>query len=181
MTDTKNIILQLKEVREEKGLSLNDILKMVEEKEAFPPSRSTIQRLFAEGSEEQSFKYEETIRPIANVLLDIENIEDDDDMDVKAMKALLKYKIQRIEDLERQVEQLSAALNREKVRYHEKLDKERDSYQRRIDFLTHQIELKDVRMDQLLEAVFKKDEQYKEILSLVLSCPARLKENCNDD
>ena len=175
MTDTKNIIMQLKEVREEKGLSLNDILKMVEEKEQYPPSRSTIQRLFAEGSEEQSFKYEETIRPIANVLLDIENIEEDDNMDVKAMKALLKYKIQRIEDLERQVEQLTAALNEEKLHYLEKKEKVRESYQKRIDFLTHQIELKDTRMDQLLEAVFKKDEQHKEMLKLILSCPAQTK------
>ena len=143
MTNTKDIIMQLKEVRIEKGLSLNDILRMVEEKEQYPPSRSTIQRLFAEGSENQSFKYEETIRPIANVLLDIENIEEEDDVDVRGMKVLLKYKIRRIEELEQQ-------LDREKLRYHEKLDKERERFNRSIEFLKNQIELKDKRIDQLM-------------------------------
>lgn len=143
MTNTKDIIIQLKQVREEKGLSLNDILSMVEEKEQYPPSRSTIQRLFAEGSEEQSFKYEETIRPIANVLLDIENIEEEDGVDVRGMKVLLKYKIRRIEELEQQ-------LDREKLRYHEKLEKEREQFRRSLDFLKNQIELKDKRIDQLM-------------------------------
>ena len=143
MTNTKDIIIQLKQVREEKGLSLNDILSMVEEKEQYPPSRSTIQRLFAEGSENQSFKYEETIRPIANVLLDIENIEEEDGVDVRGMKVLLKYKIRRIEELEQQ-------LDREKLRYHEKLDKEREQFRRSLDFLKNQIELKDKRIDQLM-------------------------------
>lgn len=143
MTNTKDIIIQLKQVREEKGLSLNDILSMVEEKEQYPPSRSTIQRLFAEGSEEQSFKYEETIRPIANVLLDIENIEEEDTNDVKGMKVLLKYKIRRIEELEQ-------LLDREKLRYHEKLEKEREQFRRSLDFLKNQIELKDKRIDQLM-------------------------------
>ena len=180
MTNTKDIIIKLKEVREEKGLSINNILDMVEEAEAYPPSRSTIQRLFAEGSENNSFKYEETIRPIARVLLDIENIEEDDDMDIKAMKSLLKYKMQRIEELERTNSDLQAALTKEKLKYHEKLDKEREQYRKSIEFLKNQISLKDKRMDQLLEAVFVKDQKHDELLKLILSCPARQKMNCED-
>lgn len=159
MTNTKDIIIQLKQVREEKGLSLNDILSMVEEKEQYPPSRSTIQRLFAEGSEEQSFKYEETIRPIANVLLDIENIEEEDTNDVKGMKILLKYKIRRIEELEQQ-------LDREKLRYHEKLEKEREQFRRSLDFLKNQIELKDKRIDQLMS-------DNSSFTNHIMNCPYR--------
>lgn len=92
MTNTRDLIIKLKEVREEKGLSFGDILDLMEKNGDFL-SKSTISRVFADGSEEQSFRYEETIRPIANALLDIENIEDTDDMDVRAMKSLLKYKI----------------------------------------------------------------------------------------
>ena len=160
MTNTKDIIIELKEVRESKNLSYTDIMRKMEENGDYI-SKSTLSRVFAEGSEELSFKYEETIRPIANALLDMETIEDSDDMDVRAMKSLLKYKIQRIEELEDQIDKLQAALDKEKVKYHEKLDKEREQSRRSIEFLKDQISLKDKRIDQLLEAVFEKDKQLK--------------------
>ena len=169
MTNSKDVILKLKEVREEKGLSYNDILDLMEKNGEYL-SKSTLSRVFAEGSEEIKFRYEDTIRPIANALLDIENNEDDDDMGIRAMKSLLKFKMQRIEELERQVEHLEASLNKEKVKYHEKLDKEREQSRRSIEFLKEQISLKDKRMDQLLEAGFQKDSQHKEMLAKVLKC-----------
>lgn len=172
MTNTKDIIIKLKEVREEKNLSYTDILNLMEKNGDFV-SKSTLSRVFAEGSEELSFKYEETIRPIANALLDIETIEETDNMDVQAMKSLLKYKIQRIEELEKQVKNLESALDKEKIKYHEKLDAEREQYFRRIDFLKEQVALKDKRMDLLLEAVFQKDKQQKELLESILNCPCR--------
>lgn len=172
MNSTKDIIIKLKEVREEKGYSFSDILKLMEDNGDFL-SKSTISRIFAEGSEENSFRYEETIRPIAKALLDIEDIEEEDNTDVRAMKSLLKYKIERIEELERQIEQLELSLAEEKVKHHEKLDKEREQHQKSIEFLKNQIDLKDKRMDQLLEAVFTKDIQHKELLDVILSCPAR--------
>ena len=181
MTNTKEIISKLKEVRDEKGLSYNDILRIMEEKNIYPVSISTLSRVFSEGSEELGFNYEQTIRPIAEALLDIEEIKDDDDMDVQAMKSLLKYKIKVIEDLEKELKETKALLANEKIKYHEKLDKEREEFKKRTDFLTHQIELKDKRMDQLLEAVFMKDQKHDELLKLILSCPARNKTNCEDN
>ena len=169
MTNTKDIIIKLKEVRDERGLSYNDILSLMEKNGDYL-SKSTISRVFGEGSEDLSFRYEETIRPIANALLDIETIEDSDNMDVQAMKSLLKYKIQVIEDKEKRIVELEAALANEKVKYHEKLDKEREQYSKRIAFLMEQINLKDKRMDQLLEAVFTKDKQHAELLERVLVC-----------
>ena len=174
MTNTRDLIVKLKEVREEKGYSYNDILDLMEKNGDFL-AKSTISRVFAEGSEEMSFRYEETIRPIANALLDIENIEDTDDMDVKAMKSLLKYKIQRIEDLEKQLEHLQTALDKEKLKSHEKLEKERERFNKSIDFLKNQIDLKDKRMDLLLEAIFIKNTQHNEIMDAVMSCPLREK------
>lgn len=178
MTNSKDVILKLKEVREEKGLSYNDILALMEKNGDYL-AKSTISRVFADGSEENSFRYEETIRPIANALLDIEDIEEDDTTDTRAMKSLLKYKIERIEELERKIEQLELSLAEEKIKYHEKLDKERELHQRSIEFLKNQIDLKDKRMDQLLEAVFKKDSQHKELLDVILACPARQGGDCN--
>ena len=165
MTNTKDIIIKLKEVREEKGYSYNDILELMEKNGDFL-AKSTLSRVFAEGSEELSFKYEETLRPIANALLDIDTIEDDDTLDTQAMKLMLQFKSDKIRELE-------ASLNHEKVKHHEKLEKEREQSRRSIAFLKDQIRLKDIRIDQLLEAVFKKDEQQRELLERILTCPCR--------
>lgn len=169
MTNTRDLIIQLKEVREEKGLSYNDILSLMEKNGDYL-SKSTISRVFSDGSEELSFRYEETIRPLAKVLLDIETIEDDDNLDTRAMKSLLKYKIQRIEELERQLEKLECDIVKLKLSNHEKMEAERRIYDKRIDFLKTQIDLKDKRMDQLLEAVFQKDKLYNELLEKTLKC-----------
>ena len=90
MAKQRDIIIKLKEVREEKGLSLNEIVSLVEKNGDFI-SRSSVQRVFSDGSEDISFRYDDTIRPIANALLDIDTIEDEDEIDTKAMKSLLQY------------------------------------------------------------------------------------------
>ena len=172
MTNTKEIILKLKEVREEKGLSYGDILELMEKNNDFL-SKSTISRVFSEGSENLSFRYEETIRPIAKALLDIETIEDDDDVDVQAMKSLLQYKIKRIEDLEQQIEQLEADFDKERLKFHEKMEHEREQWSKSIDFLKNQVSLKDQRIDCLLDAVQVKDAKLDELMNLILSCPCR--------
>ena len=53
MTNTRDIIIKLKEVREEKNLSITDIENLLEENNEHL-SRSTISRIFADGSEETS-------------------------------------------------------------------------------------------------------------------------------
>lgn len=172
MTNTKDIIIKLKEVREEKKLSFQDIINLMEQNGDYI-AKSTLSRVFSDGSEELHFKYEETIRPIANALLDIDHIEDDDVLDVIAMKTLLQYKDRRIKELEKQIQELEAQISKEKNKYHEKLEKERDQHQRSVEFLKNQIDLKDKRMDQLLEAVFTKDLQQQELLSKFLCCPCK--------
>ena len=169
MTNTKDIIIQLKKVREEKGYSYTDILDLMKENNDYL-SKSTLSRIFAEGSENLNFNYEDTIRPIAKAILSIEQIEDTDNMDVAAMKTFLKFKIQKIEELEAEIAKLHALLDHEKVKYHEKLDKERAIFDDRIDFLKRQIDLKDERMDKLLDAVFTKDKLYNELLEKTLNC-----------
>ena len=159
MNKTRDLIIKLKAVKEEKGLSINKIADLIEENGDFI-SRSSIQRVFADGSEGSSFRYEETIRPIAKALLDIENIEDNDSLDTATLKALLKYKIQRIEDLENQLEHLQAALDNEKLKRHEKIDEIRAEYERKIDFLKEQITVKDKRMDLLLDALLRKENTH---------------------
>ena len=179
MTNTRDVILKLKEVRDTRGLSYTDILNLMEKNGDFL-ARSTISRVFSDGSEDLSFRYEETIRPIAKALLDIETIEDDDTEDIQAIKSILRYKIQRIEELESQVKEYKTLLDKEKIKSHEKLDAQREQYDAKIEFLKEQVSLKDKRMDMLLDAVSQKDKQNKELMEHILHCPYR-KGNCDDN
>lgn len=164
MTNTKDIIIRLKEVRKEKGLSYSDILDLMEQNGDFV-SKSTLSKLFADGSEDhpEKFRYENTLRPIANAILDMENIEETDDMDIQALKAILKYKIARIKELE-------TMLDHEKLKHHEKLDKEREQFHKSLEFLKSQVDLKDKRIDQLMDANMDLTKHF-------LNCP--YKQNCN--
>lgn len=171
MTNTRDVILKLKEVKEEKGLSLDRILVLMEENDQYL-SKSTLSRVFSEGSEDKSFRYEETIRPIANALLDIETIETDDDIDTQAYKSILKLKKDIISDMERQIAELKNELKGSKLKYHEKLTAETDRFQKSLNFAMNQIELKDKRIDQLLDANVQ-------LLNQLLSCPYH--KNCAGD
>ena len=159
MTDTREIILKLKETRLEKNLSLNDIVDMTNGM----VSKTTVQRVFSDGSENTSFRYDDTIRPLVKALLDVDTIEESDDMDTKALKSLLKLKIQRIEELELQ-------LKEEKIKSHEKMEKERKQYDAHIALLNEQIAIKDKRMDEQAERFNRKDEQYTELVNRLLNC-----------
>ena len=171
MVKVRDIVIRLKKVKEEKGLSYNDIIALMEKNGDYI-SKSTLSRVFADGSENQGFRYEITIRPIAKALLDIENIEDDDTMDVQAMKTILKYKSARIEELESQIKDMESALDKQKIRANEKLEEERERFNRSIEFLKEQVAYKDKRMDMLLEAVEKKDKLHEEMLEKLLMCSA---------
>lgn len=174
MTNSKEIITQLKLVREERGYSYGDIVNLVEENGSYV-SKSSVQRIFAEGSEENSFDFEKTIKPIADVLLDVYGDEETDDLDTKAMKAMLRYKSQRIAELERQVKTLETDIVKVKLSNHEKLEAEREKHNKSIEFLKKQIELKDKRMDLLLDAVQAKDARYDQLndkfTETLLNCP----------
>ncbi len=152
MPNTRQIILKLKEVREERNLSYDKIVSILETNGDFL-SKSSVSRVFKDGSEDKSFNYNTTIRPIAKALLDMETIEEDDSPEEQAMKIIMKAKMDRILELEEQVRELKEQNAHEKLRYHEKLDKERESFKRSIDFMKHQIELKDKRIDILMDSM----------------------------
>ena len=159
MIDQREIILKLKEAKIERNLSINDIVNLT----GNYLSKTIVQRVFADGSENTSFRYEDTIRPLVKALLDIDTIEDSDDMDTKALKSLLKLKNQRIGELE-------TLLQEEKIKSHEKMEKERKHYESHIALLNEQIAIKDKRMDAQAEKFDRKDAQYTELVNRLLNC-----------
>ena len=165
MINTREVILTLKEVRKEKNLSFDNILDLMSENGQFL-SKSTLSRVFADGSEDKSFRYEETLRPIANALLDIETIEQDDDIDTQAYKSILRLKKDIIKELEDK-------LNNEKLKYHEKLEKETKHFNESVAFIKHQIELKDQRIDALLATTTELMATNNKLLQQLMECPLR--------
>ena len=160
MIETKELVLKLKEEQQKRHLSVNDILDLTNNH----VSATTIRRvIFTDGSENSSFRYEDTLRPLVKALLDMDAIEDTDNMDTKAMKSLLKLKIQRIEELEKQ-------LAEEKIKNHEKMEKEREQYERHIKLLDEQIAKKDARMDEMKAQFIHKDDEYMKLVEKFLNC-----------
>lgn len=159
MIDTRAVILALKKVKKERGLSIEKIYKMVEENDpAHTVSHTSVARVFRQGSEEQIFKWENTLKPIANALLDIEEIEIDDDINTQAYKSILKLKKDIIIELENKLSRAESAAS------------DTDYFTRTIAHLEKQIELKDKRIDQLLDA---NDEMRKDLTKLtdrILKC-----------
>lgn len=151
MTNSRDLILKLKEVKERDRLSLGEIESRTEANGEHV-SKTTLSRVFADGSEDTIFKFENTLKPIANAILDIDTIEEDDSLDTQALKIMLQYKARRIRELENE-------LDREKVKHHEKIDKEREQSRRSIEYLKKQIDIKDKRIDILMDAVFKRNEE----------------------
>lgn len=106
----REIILQLKTIKEDKDLTNQDILEMVEASGS-STSMTTLRRLFAEGSENQSFNYRTTIQPIAKVMFAIaeqEKVADVDDNVLQAqldgLKQICELKDSMIQSLERELE-----------------------------------------------------------------------------
>lgn len=138
------IITKLKKVREENGLSYQRIVDLVEKNGGYV-SISTVRRVFEDGSESYGFQYENTLKPIADAVLGIYSDSEDVTADeADAMKAIIDYKSDRIEQLEAQLRRCE------------------ESYKRRIDFLKGQIALKDMRID-------RRDEMIEKLVEVIIS------------
>ena len=173
MTNTRDLIIQLKLVRKEKELSITDIENLIAKNGDYPVSRASISRVFADGSEDETFMYEKTIKPIANAVLDVSDVEEDDTPEEKGMKYFLWYKKSYITELERRVEELETALDKEKIEYLEKIEEVREQSRRSIEFLKDQLAYKDKRMDEFMYAVKDKDKQLSGLMEHILNCPYR--------
>ncbi len=120
------------------------IMDLMEERGQFV-SESTIKRVFADGSEEQSFRYQDSIAPIADVLLDIygdtSSLED-----AESLRHIIREKNKLIEFLMIKLDEQEAAFESRKSMYEER----KSIYDRNIARLEKQIERKDDLIERLL-------------------------------
>lgn len=149
----RDLILQLKQYREEHGFSLKRIVDIVceyaeQNNTDDYVSLSTVKRVFRDGSEnEDSFNFDLTIRPIAAALLGAESVSPKAH-DKELSISLLRYKNERIQQLEKQ------------------LAEEREIADRRVEFLKEQIAIKDgylQKKDELITKLIEAALQHKSI------------------
>lgn len=107
------LIIHLKEVRKQKSYTYQYIVDECE-RIGFSVSMSAVKRVFAEGSEDMGFRYS-TIRPIAIVVLGLEEVEQNESVtpdEADALRALIAIKDKQIEDLHRTLSEKSAEVVR---------------------------------------------------------------------
>lgn len=156
-TQISNIIKRLKVVRQ---LHPEYTIQKISDETGI--SVSTVSRIFAEGSENQetkSFRYD-SIKPIAALLLEDDHLEDNEE------KALLKAIIAMHEAEITRLEEANSTLSE---KYEKKLEKERAHSKTSIDFLKHQIDLKDDRITKLLDSYQEHHQQYQDAVNRLLS------------
>ena len=143
LTKSQELIRQLKDAKERNEMTYPRIMDRIEENGKFV-SLTTLRRVFAAGSEENasSFNYETTLLPIAEVLLDVEDVPTNDRspyaQEIDGLKAVIHVQ------------------NEEIARLHEM----KEHLESRITFLLEQIEKKDRRMDEKDEIIHKLMEKY---------------------
>ena len=131
-----NIVIRLK-----KAKNANPEMTLQKISDQTGVSMSTVTRIFSDDSENQSFRYE-SLKPLCLLLLGTDGLDEEIDTDEMQMR-----------------------LSQLKEKYERKIDREHAQFERSLDFLKHQIELKDERIDFLLKALEDRAEQYKKLKS----------------
>ena len=140
---TKNIVKSLRAARDERGLTIPDIVSQT------GISESTLRRVFLDDIETISgFSYEGTLAPLIDLLLKKGDIEDSalSQTRIDGLLALIAVKDETITNIKKQIEEQRNAQQTKCAKCAEE-----------VDFLKQQIALKDARMD-------KKDEWIDRLL-----------------
>ena len=118
LKSNSEIVIELKRAIERKGITQSELKEMLEE-HGTPIARTTLQRFFREGSEtDDSFRYKDTLKPMAELLLD--DVPEEDPL--AELEKKVDYLSERVEEL------IELATNG-------------------IAFINKQIDLKDTRME----------------------------------
>lgn len=140
----RKTIHRLKQIKAEQGLTVPKIMDLLEERGQFV-SEATIKRVFADGSEEQNFRYQDSIAPIADVLLDMygdtSNLDDAD-----SLRHIIREKNKLIEFLMIKLDEKEQDFERQRVLYEER----KANYEKTISRFETQIARKDDLIERLL-------------------------------
>ena len=143
----KSTVERLRNVKKEYGLTIPQILEKLDAKGYFL-SEATVKRVFSENHDATSFRYRDTIAPLADVLLELYD-DSSNSQDVNALKAMIHDKNKMIDMLIVKNEELKR--DSEKRIAH--LQKQIDSLEKHLDFREKVIERKDEVIEKLINKV----------------------------
>ena len=150
----RKTIKRLKQIKQEQGLSISQIMDLMEKRGQFV-GEATLKKVFADGSEEKSFRSQDSIAPIADVLLDIYGDTSGLD-DVESLKQFIREKNKLIEFLVIKLEEIEEKDAEKKAIY----DDRKAAYEKTISALEFQIH-------RLHEQVDRKDQMIEKLLNVV--------------
>ena len=152
---TRQMILRLKEYQQENQLSVPSIYRKVQAK-GFNLSESSVRRVFEPGSEDKSFRYEDTIQPIVTALFDT-------DKPTQEVSGAVESEAEAL----RQLVQLKNVI----------IEENKAEAQKKIDFLKEQIAAKDEQLknkdEQLTHRAYAMQERWQMIERLTAQADAR--------
>ena len=145
----KDTVERLRKVKKEQGLTVPNIIEMLE-KRGYYLSEATVKRVFSENADPNSFKYRDTITPLADVLLDFYCDQSGTD-EIEALKAMIRDKNMTINILVAKNEEL------------------RSDFDRRIAHLQKQIERLEKNLDFREKVVERKDEVIEKLINRLIN------------
>ena len=154
----RRTIHRLKEIKQEQGLSIPQIMDMLEERGQFV-SEPTLKKIFSDGSEEKNFRYQDTIMPVADVLLDLYGDKSGID-DCEALRHIIREKNKLIELLMMKLEEQEKSHAEKEIVYADR----KAAFEKQIQHLEAQIaryekaiDKKDDLIERLLDATITKE------------------------
>ena len=144
----KSTVERLRNVRKEHCLTIAEISDMLDKRGHFL-SEATIKRVFSENHDPLSFKYRDTIAPLADVLLELYDDKSGSE-DVQALKSMIHDKNKMIDLL---------------VVKNEELKKD---FEKRIAHLRRQVENLEQHLDFRERVIQRKDEVIEKLLNKVI-------------
>ena len=147
-------VSRLRKVRKENGLTIPAIMEMLEAKGCFL-SEATVKRVFSDNADATSFKYRDTIAPLADVLLDLYSDKSGSE-DVEALKSM-------IHDKNKTINILLARDEERKADYEHRiahLQKQIEKLEEHLDFRERVIE----RKDEVIEKLITREDKVVETL-----------------
>lgn len=144
----KSTVERLRNVKKEHCLTISEICTMLDKKGYFL-SEATLKRVFSDNHDPLSFKYRDTIAPLADVLLELYDDKSGSE-DVQALKTMIHDKNKMIDLL---------------VVKNEELKKD---CEKRISHLQRQVEKLEQHLDFRERVIQRKDEVIEKLLNNVI-------------
>lgn len=171
LKENRELIIALKEAKKKQEITIPRLLEILQSKKQ-TVSRTTLVRLFADGSEDNdSFNYSSTLKPVADVLL-VNDQEMEDSLrhiEIVKLNTELQAKNETIEKLNAQIDSL-----------HAQIKKMQEEETKKLSFMRDQIALKDKRMDtkdELIQRVMDRNDRKDQTISELTEENRRLDES----